>query len=105
MKKVTVCFAIFSLFLACVSLSIAEDTGGKELYRSCAGCHGQNGQSMALGVSKPLKGQTAKQILEKLNGYAGGSYGGSQKSVMLGIAKRMKEEDRAKVSEYISTFK
>lgn len=104
MKNVAVCFAIFSLFLACVSLSIADETGGESLYKSCAGCHGQTGESMALGVSKPLKGQTANQILEKLNGYVDGSYGGSKKSIMVGIAKRLKEEERVKLSEYVSTF-
>lgn len=104
MKKWTVCLAVFALVLGCISLGVAEQTGGEKLYRSCAGCHGQNGETMALGVGKPLKGQTANQLLEKLNGYADGSYGGSKKSVMVGIAKRMGEEDRVKVSEYISTF-
>ncbi|SIO27124.1 c-type cytochrome [Halodesulfovibrio marinisediminis] len=104
MKNVAVFLCILGLILICVSFGIAEETSGKELYRSCAACHGENGESMALGVSKPLKGQTAKQILEKLNGYADETYGGSKKSVMLGIAKRMTEEDRKKVSEYISAF-
>lgn len=104
MKKVAVCFAICSFLLVCASLSLANGTAGEPLYKSCAGCHGPAGETMALGVGKPLKGQTANQILEKLNGYADGTYGGSKKSIMVGIAKRMKEEDRVKVSEYISTF-
>ncbi|WP_430735444.1 c-type cytochrome [Halodesulfovibrio aestuarii] len=104
MKKAAVCFAIFSLLLAGVSLGMAEDTGGKKIYATCVGCHGVNGENMALGVSKPLKGQTADQVLEKLNGYAAGTFGGNKKGVMMSIAKRLKEEDRVKVAEYISTF-
>jgi cytochrome c len=104
MKKMAFGFAICSFLLVCASLSVANGTAGEPLYKSCAGCHGPSGEAMALGVSKPLKGQTANQILEKLNGYAAGTYGGSKKSIMVGIAKRLKEEDRVKVSEYISTF-
>lgn len=104
MKKVTVWLAAFALILGCMSLGVAGQSEGEKLYQSCSGCHGQNGEKLALGVGQPLKGQTANQILEKLNGYADGSYGGSKKSVMTGIAKRMGEEDRVSVSEFISKF-
>lgn len=104
MKKVSIWLVIAGITFICVSLSMAENTGGKMLYQSCAGCHGQTGEVMALGVSAKLKGQTANQILDKLNGYVDGTYGGSKKNIMVSIVKRMSEEDRVKVSEYISTF-
>ena len=105
MKKLGILLVVLSCLVFVGSVGAADMTGGEKLYKQSAGCHGKNGQTMALGTSAVLKGQAANMILEKLNGYADGTYGGSKKRIMTNIVKRMSEEDRVKVSEYISTFK
>ncbi|OBQ46648.1 c-type cytochrome [Halodesulfovibrio spirochaetisodalis] len=104
MKKAAVFFVMLLVLVVCGSIGTAQEIDGKILYQPCAGCHGETGETMALGSSAKLKGQTADQILKKLNGYADGTYGGSKKNIMTSIIKRMSEEARVKVSEYISTF-
>ena len=105
MKKCGILLLACCVFVFGAAVNAADMTGGEKLYKSCAGCHGKDGQTMALGVGKALKGQPANVILDKLNGYADGTYGGSKKKIMTNIIKRMSQEDRVKVSEYISTFK
>ena len=77
---------------------------GKGLYLKCAGCHGPSAEKPALGKSKIIKGWTKDQIVESLNGYKNGTYGGVMKGVMKSQVSNMTTEDIEAVSEYIANF-
>jgi len=76
----------------------------ESLYKRCIGCHGNDGSKHALGVSNPLKGQSKEEIIQKLNGYKDGTYGGAKKSTMASQAKRLTDADINSLAEYISKF-
>ncbi len=101
MKKLIGLFSIAVLILT-VSVALAAD--GSAIYKSCAGCHGPDG-SKATGGSQVLKGQTAEEIVKKMNGYIDGSFGGAQKALMQRIAKKLSPEEIQAVAEHIATFK
>lgn len=43
-----------------------------ELYKNCAGCHGENGEKMALGQSKVITGQDRNLTIKQLTAYKEG---------------------------------
>lgn len=71
------------------------------LYKKCAGCHGQNGEKKALGKSKIIKDMTNEDIVNALEGYQDGSYGGSMKGVMLGQVKGLSIEEIQTIANHI----
>jgi cytochrome c553 len=73
-------------------------------FTACASCHGANGDKKALNVSNILKGQTKESIVEKLNGYKDGTYGGNMKNIMLGQVKNLTSEDINILADTISKF-
>ncbi|UOD34543.1 c-type cytochrome [Deferribacteraceae bacterium V6Fe1] len=94
-------------FLTLVSIMVFFSFNGfanESLYKSCKGCHGDDGSKNALGVSNPLKGQSKEEIIQKLNGYKDGTYGGAKKSTMASQAKRLTDADINSLAEYISKF-
>lgn len=97
--------AIFSALLLMFAGSMALATSdGPTIYKSCAACHGADGSKATVG-SHPLKGQSAQDILKKLEGYAAGTYGGGQKAMMENIVKKHTSEDLKTVADYIATLK
>ena len=78
---------------------------GKGLYLKCAGCHGQNGQTPALGKSQVIKGWDQAKVVTALKGYKDGSYGGVMKGVMKGQVTNLSDEDMNALGAYISSFK
>lgn len=91
--------------LALVATTSVYATNGADIYKSCVGCHGANGEKKALGKSEIIKGWEAKKVEEALNGYKNGSYGGAMKGVMKGQVARLDEKSIKAVSEYISNMK
>ena len=91
-------------FILSVSLLAIASADGGSVYKKCQGCHGKDGSKKAFGVGAPLKGQSATDIVSKLNGYKAGSYGGAKKSTMTKQANRLSESDISAVAEYISKF-
>ncbi len=78
---------------------------GKTLYSTCVSCHGENGDKKALNVSNLLKGQNKDEIINKLNGYKDGTYGGNMKNTMTAQVKALDNEKIQALAEYISTLK
>lgn len=95
-----------AVFCLVVSLGVCASAfaDGQAVYRTCAGCHGADGSTHAMGVSPVLKGQSAEELLEKLKGYADGSYGGAKKMIMANTLKRLTPEQMAEVAEYAAGF-
>ncbi|MCK4874993.1 MAG: c-type cytochrome [Sulfurimonas sp.] len=75
---------------------------GPSLYVACAACHGADGLKIALGKSQIIKGWDSKKVINALNGYKDGTYGGSMKGIMKGQVSALSDEDIKAVSEYIS---
>ncbi len=53
-------------------------------YAKCIGCHGANGEKVALGKSKVIKDMTKADFIAAMKGYKDGSYGGPMKGLMKG---------------------
>lgn len=65
MKKIAI-----SMLFAGTTLLMAD---GAAAYAKCVGCHGANGEKVALGKSAVITGQDAAKTIEQLNGYKAGT--------------------------------
>jgi len=74
----------------------------KALYSACAGCHGLNGEKIALGKSQVIKGWSVEKITTALNGYKDGTYGGAMKGLMKGQVSKLSSDETKAIAEYIS---
>lgn len=70
-------------------------------YQKCIGCHGANGEKVALGKSKVIKDMTKAEIVASLKGYKDGSYGGPMKGLMKGQVANMSEADMEAIANKI----
>ncbi|MCK4737125.1 MAG: c-type cytochrome [Sulfurimonas sp.] len=82
--------------------AVVPARAGPSLYVACAACHGADGLKIALGKSQIIKGWDSKKVINALNGYKDGTYGGSMKGIMKGQVSALSDEDIKAVSEYIS---
>jgi cytochrome c553 len=94
MKKI-----VLAMTIAGTTLLMAD---GAALYAKCAGCHGANGKTKALGKSDPIAGMAVDAAVKDLEGYKAGTL---NKHGMGGVMKgqaNMSAEDMKAVAEYIS---
>lgn len=76
---------------------------GKVLYAKCSGCHGLDGKSKALGKSAVIAGQSADELIEKLNAYKAGKRNvAGMGTLMKGQVVSLSESDILAVAQYIS---
>jgi len=98
MKKV----AIGMLFAACTMLM----ADGAALYKKCAGCHGADGKTKALGKSAPIAGLDAAVLAKDLEAYKAGTL---NKNGMGGLMKAQvasyTPEQIKEVAAYIAAMK
>lgn len=89
-----------------VSIAILGATsmfaGGADLYKKCAGCHGQTGEKKALGKSAVIKGWDKEKTVASLKGYKDGTYGGAMKGVMKGQVARLNDTEIDELALFIS---
>lgn len=79
------------------------NAAGKEAYAKCAGCHGADGQTKALGKANVVAGQTAAALAEALQGYKAGTRNVSGMGMLMkGQVASMDDETITAVSEYMS---
>ncbi len=83
---------------------VTEAVDGSSIYKTCIGCHGVNGEKIALGKSKVIQGWSSQKVEDALNGYVAGTYGGTMKGMMKSQASKLSPEDKKAVSKYISTL-
>ena len=76
----------------------------KQLYKNCAGCHGNDGSKEALGKSEVIKYWDKVKIENALNGYKNGTYGGTMKGIMKGQVLKLSSKEISQLSEYITKF-
>ena len=82
----------------------APEINGKELFATCASCHGAQAQNKALMSSEVIRGWSKEKILEALKGYKDGTYGRNMKTIMTGQVKNLNDEQLEALATYISTL-
>lgn len=85
----------------------APSTGdGATLYVKCAGCHGSDGKTKALGKSAIIAGQSADELKKKLDAYKAGNRNVSgMGALMQGQVASLDENQIAVLADYIARMK
>jgi len=105
MKTTNISSMVKGLVLVGALLGSSSLMANADLYKKCAGCHGQNGERKAMGKSKVIAKMSSDEIKSALNGYKDGTYGGAMKGLMKGQVARLSEGDINSLATYISTLK
>ncbi len=104
--KTTLNTTLKSLVLAGAILSSTTLLAdGVELYKNCAGCHGINGEKVALGKSKVIADMSVEELNQSMNGYLNGTYGGPMKGLMKGQLAKLSKDDISALSTHIVSLK
>lgn len=104
--KTTLTTTLKSLVLATAILSSSTLLAdGASIYKSCAGCHGANGEKVALGKGKVIANMSEEELNISMLGYLDGTYGGPMKGLMKGQLAKLSKDDISAVSKYITTLK
>jgi cytochrome c553 len=74
-----------------------------EAYKKCAGCHGANGEKVALGKSKVIKDLSKQEFIDAMHGYKNGTYGGPMKGLMKGQAAPLSDAEIIEMAEFITS--
>jgi len=85
--------------------AVAAATGpdGKALFAKCAGCHGADGKTSAMGKSAVLAGQSAADIETKIAGYKAGTLNvAGMGTLMNGQVASFSDADIKAISAYIA---
>jgi cytochrome c553 len=78
---------------------------GATLYKKCASCHGLKAEKPALGKSQVIQGWEATKVVNALQGYKEGTYGGAMKGLMKGQVASLNPESMKILGEYIHSLK
>jgi len=82
------------------------DNAGKEAYAKCAGCHGADGKTKALGKSPMIAGHSKENIVSQLQGYKAGTRNEhGMGTLMKGQVSGMDDSTIEAVAIYISKMK
>ncbi len=87
--------------LMVMGISSVAFADGAAAYKKCAGCHGANGEKVALGKSKIINQMSKADIVAAMNGYKDGSYGGPMKGVMKGQVASLGDADIQAIADMI----
>ena len=85
-----------------VSFLVTSHLNAISEYFSCVSCHGEKGERRALGKSKVIQDMSPDEIINALNGYKSGTYGGSMKEVMKSQVMKLSKSDIEKIAIHIS---
>lgn len=84
----------------------ATSVAGAAAYAKCAGCHGADGKTKALGKSAVIAGQSEEELITKINGYKAGTLDvAGMGTLMKGQVASMSDTDIDAAAGYISTLK
>lgn len=85
--------------------NVVASAQGALLYKNCAGCHGADGKTIALGKSPVLAGQSKEELLTKLQGYKAGTINvHGMGTLMKGQMASVSDADMDALAAYMSTF-
>ena len=83
-----------------------KNVAGAAAYAKCAGCHGVDGKTKALGKSAVIAGQSKADLVTKMNGYKAGTINvAGMGNLMKGQVASMDDASIEAVSTFISTMK
>ncbi|MFK5938631.1 MAG: c-type cytochrome [Sulfurimonas sp.] len=105
MKTANISSMVKGLVLVGVILASSSAMASADLYKKCAGCHGQHGERKAMGKSQVINTFTADEIVTALKGYKAGTYGGAMKGLMKGQVSKLDDKQIDSLGKYISTLK
>lgn len=74
---------------------------GKQLFKPCSFCHGNQAEKSALNQSRPLKSLTADEIVKGLTARKEGQIVGAGNAAK----SRLSEEDMQSIAAFIETLK
>jgi len=95
MKKIAL-----TLIFAGATLMAAD---GAALYKKCAGCHGADGKTKALGKSAPIAGKAVDALIKDMEGYKAGTLNkNGMGGVMKGQVAALSADDMKALAEYIN---
>ena len=81
-------------------------TAGKEAFAKCAGCHGVDGKTKALGKSPLIAGIAKDELITMINGYKAGTRDvAGMGALMKGQVASLDDATIEAVATYISTLK
>ena len=100
MKKVLLSLAALSLLS---TAAMASD--GATLFKKCVACHGKSAEKKAPGAEVIINTLDEKTILEALQGYKAGTFGGKAKKTMELQVKKLSDDDIKALAAYIVTLK
>ena len=84
----------------------ATSVAGAAAFAKCAGCHGADGKTKALGKSAVIAGQPKEELITKINGYKAGTLNtAGMGTLMKGQVSSLSDADVDAVAGYISTLK
>jgi len=90
---------------ATAAVAAATESGpdAKALYAKCAGCHGADGKTSALGKSAVIAGQAAADLETKIAGYKAGTLNvAGMGALMKGQVAALSDADTKAIAAYIS---
>jgi len=89
---------------ATAAVASATDAGaGKALFAKCAGCHGADGKTKAMGKSAVIAGQAASDLDTKIHEYKAGTRNvAGMGMVMKGQVASLSDDDIKAIAAYIS---
>ena len=87
--------------------AVVQQTGpdGALLFRACATCHGAKAEKKALGQSQIIAGWDKQKLIDAMEGYKKGTYGGMMAMTMKPQMDQLNSEQIASLAEYIATLK
>ena len=86
-----------------VKEAVVDNAAGKAAYAKCAGCHGVDGKTKALGKSAIVAGQAVETLVKSMNEYKAGTRNvAGMGMLMKGQVASMSDDDIKAVSEYMS---
>jgi len=86
-----------------VATATATGPDGKALFAKCAGCHGADGKTAALGKSAVIAGQSTADLETKISGYKAGTLNtAGMGALMKGQVAGLSDADIKAIASYIS---
>ncbi|RUM75182.1 MAG: hypothetical protein DSZ10_00350 [Sulfurovum sp.] len=86
--------------------STVDTAKGKALFAKCAGCHGADGKTKALGKSEIIAGQPIDELEKKINEYKAGTRNvAGMGMLMKGQVASLSDEDIKALAAYIASLK
>jgi cytochrome c553 len=110
-KKATDAAAALKERAAAATVAVTEavapvNEAGQAAYAKCAGCHGADGKTKALGKSAVVAGQPVAALVEAINGYKAGTRNVSGMGMLMkGQVASMDEATIKAVADYIAAMK